>query len=130
MSLEQQIALLVSALEANTAAMGNVDPAVGAAAAAVQTIPAQSAAPVPATPAAAQTIPAAAAIPAAASPSNPAMAQGPMTLEQLQQEVTAIYQARNADPQVMATVQLYAPSLTAVPAEQYNNLITALRALP
>jgi len=139
MSLEQQIEALTIALTANTAAlasMGNVPallqpqnlietPTVTAAMTAptLANVPPVTLAPAPT--AAAPATPPAAAIPAAASPSSPAM-----TLEQLQQEVTAIYQARNSDPQVMAIVQQYAPSLTAVPAEQYGNLVAALRALP
>lgn len=141
MSLEQQIEALTIALTANTAAlaaMGNVpalvqpqNPIETPTVTAAMTAPTLASVPpvtqVPAQTAAAPLTQPAAAANVAASPSNLAPA---MTLEQLQQEVTAIYQARNSDPQVMAIVQQYAPSLTAVPAEQYGNLIAALRALP
>lgn len=150
MSLEQQIEALTIALTANTAAlaaMGNVpallqpqNPAAAPTVIATTTAPTLGVVPAAtqalAPTAAAPVTPLAAAIPAAASPSSPALAPAAalapvaMTLEQLKQEVTAIYQARNSDPQVMAIVLQYAPSLTEIPVEQYGNVIAALRALP
>jgi len=130
MSLESKIVLLITALEANTAAIqANVGNAPAASPAIPQATPAAvapvpNAVPSPVTPAAAPATPPVAVAPAAVSPSEVAI-----TLEQLQQEITSIYQAKSGDPRVMALVQQYGASLTEVPAEQYANLIAAARAL-
>jgi len=129
MSLESKIVLLITALEANTAAIqANVGNAPAASPAIPQATPAAApvpnAVPSPVTPAAAPATPPVAVAPAAVSPSEVAI-----TLEQLQQEITSIYQAKSGDPRVMALVQQYGASLTEVPAEQYANLIAAARAL-
>jgi len=129
MSLESKIVLLITALEANTAAIqANVGNAPAASPAIPQATPAAApvpnAVPSPVTPAAAPATPPVAVAPAVVYPSEVAI-----TLEQLQQEITSIYQAKSGDPRVMALVQQYGASLTEVPAEQYANLIAAARAL-
>ena len=137
MSLESKIVLLIEALEANTAAItGNVPKTAPVVAPVVTT-----AAPAPATAAPVQPAPVvvpaapvtqpAAAQPVAASPSEttPPVTNLNQGLEQLQQEVTAVYQKLNGDPRVMQTVNQYGASLSTIPVEQYANLIAAVRAL-
>jgi len=131
MSIEQQIEALTAAINANTQALlGNAGTAPIQTTDTVQPIqpvtPVQNAVMVPAQTAAAPVTPAAAAIPAAGSPSNVI----PLTIEQLQQEVTAKYQASTPEvqAQIGAIVQQFG-SLTAVPADQISNVLTAVRAL-
>ena len=139
MSLESKIVLLITALEANTAArMGNgpatqqvcgteympatatVPPTQTAVAQ-----PVQNAEVVPAQAAVVPVTPTAAAQPAAASPSE----QPALTLDQVQQEVTAIYQKLQGDPRVMQTINQFGASLSTIAPEQFPALIAAVRAL-
>ena len=136
MSIEQAIAALTEAVKENTAALrsaqGNTNP------------PAQPAAtvqPDPAPSAVANATLAAAAPSAAAYPSSTAPAaaaptpqanvapQAAITFDQLQQEVTALYQSKNGDTRIADIVQRYGGNLSAVAPEQYNNLITELRSI-
>ena len=136
MSIEQAIAALTEAVKENTAALrsaqGNTNPAPPAQ---VANPPQQAAAPVqqaPAQNAVANASPVAAAAPAAAYPSNvapAAAAPAAITFDQLQQEVTALYQSKNGDTRIADIVQRYGGSLSAVAPEQYNNLITELRSI-
>lgn len=131
MSIEQQLQSLTAALTANTQAIlgnggtgsapGTVGPAPTPAA-----VPSAPAAPAP--PAAAPPIPPAAAPPAAASPSSPLQSTA-VTFDQLQQEVTSIYQAKNGDPRISEIVTRYGGALSSVAPEQYTNLLGELRAL-
>ena len=141
MSLESKIVLLIAAVEANTAAIsGNATAPVSG----TKSMPATATLPpivTPATPpvqnaavapVAAAVVPATqpvAAAPVAASPSSVAPAAAAVTLEQLQQEVTAVYQKLNGDPRVMQVVNQYGAALSAIPAEQYAAVIAAVRAL-
>ena len=131
MSIEQQIEALTQALNANTQAiLGNVGTSSTPTTATPQSMaPLAAVQPVAAAPAtigsaAPTTQPAAA--PAAAAPPSSVPS---VTLDQLKQEVTAVYQAKNGDPSVMATVGLYGVSLSDVAPEQYGNLIADVRAL-
>lgn len=137
MSLEQQIEALTAAVNANTQAiLGNAGTAStvqnAPAAPLLAPAPFPAAAPVPsaaAIPPAAHAIPPAAAPAAAASPSNVVY----ITLDQLKQEVTAAYAA--ASPEKQAAIagviqnQFGLVNLDAAPADQYNNIINAVRAL-
>lgn len=133
MSLESKIVLLIAALEANTAAIAGNVPTVGAAplpaTATPAAIPPAAATPAPnvpaapAAPAAAPAIPPAAVPPAAASPSN-------VTIEQLHQEITAIYQ--NATPEkqaaIGAIIQQYG-NISSVPVDQTGAVLASVRGL-
>lgn len=141
MSIEQHIVALTAALTANTQAiLGNVGtssaPSTATPAAAPAAAPSAPVALVP--PAAAPHTPAAAAPPAAASPSStappPPQIPAPtptaeVSFDQLQQEVTAIYQAKNGDPRISEIVTRYGGALSNVAPEQYTNLLGELRAL-
>jgi len=136
MSLEQQMEALTAALNANTQAiMGNAGTApMQSTAQPVTTLAAaQNAQPVPAQTAAAQPTQAAAAQPVAASPSNQVqpqtVGQVAISFDQLQAEVTALYQSSNGDQRIMDTVQRYGGTLSNIAPEQYNNLLNELRGL-
>lgn len=121
--IEEQIALLIAALDRNTEAHAH---APAGDAPTPQLAP--SAVPAPVQPAAAPATPPVAAPPVVASPSNPVSAPA-ITLDQLKAEVTRVYQALAGDVRIMAIVTRYGGDLNTVAPEQYQNLLNEVLAL-
>jgi len=140
MSLESKIVLLIAALEANTAAhVGNV-PATAAPAptstpsSATPPLPTQTPAPaaaVPTAPAPFAAAPVTQPVAAPAAVVSPSSVAPDITLDQLKQEVTALWQAADPTKQaaIMGAVQDVAASLNDVQPNQFEALLAAVRAI-
>lgn len=126
--IEEQLKLLIEALDRNTEAHTHAPTGDAPAAPVPQpaAAPVPSAAPAPAAPVAATPTPAAAAPPAAASPSS-------ITLDHLKAEVTRVYRAtvgaNPTDSRVLDIVNRYGGDLNTVAPEQYQNLINEVNVL-